>query len=263
MHLRFAGMSLAIELTDAPATQELTVDRYLSLPPLLPPPSPPPPSPPPPSPPPPSLPPPPSVPPPASPGVCTNTCRSNVQEVKGVCNDGAPNKDGSINTNAVACTIGTDCDDCGVRTMCLNCPKTCQERNNRLSDASRACFSHNIDNGVCDIGCNVLECGYDITTGGKQACTTAQVEEVCLAAQDAGAVDYTTIPLTGRGSTVAGALRVCNTSNASDACVVAAVARVPVSLELNLKPAQLQLHPDFNQLYVLQEMDYNLSWRDQ
>lgn len=185
-----------------------------------------------------------------------------MQDVTGVCNDGAPNPDGSINTNAVACTIGTDCQDCGVRSLCLNCPTTCQERNNQLGDMSKACFAHNIDNGLCDAGCNVLECGYDVTTLGKQACTTTQIENSCLKGQDSSAADYTTAPLTGYGSSVNEAMAAYKTTNASDDRVVAAVARVPVALQLSLEAARLQLHPDFNEIYVLQEMDYNLTWRD-
>ena len=230
------GMSPVVQLNREPQTTSYTLTRSLFLPPLIPPPSPPPPTPPPPSPPPPFAPPPPLPPPPAAPGLCTNTCESNVNNVAGVCNDGGPNRDGSRNTNPAPCALGTDCDDCGVRTICENCPTTCQERNAGLADISDACFTHMLDNGACDSGCNNLECGYDSLQGGRHACTRTQIQEACLEATDTSGTDFTLPPLSDSGSNVVELMAMYGTTNPFDPLVTAARTLVPVEISLDLKP---------------------------
>jgi len=253
------GMDHRIKLVDlAPTVYPFTLARNILLPPMLPPPSPPPPSPPPPSPPPPSAPPPPSPPPPAAPGLCGNSCSSSENAI-GVCNDGAPNPDGSRNTNPSVCSLGDDCDDCGVRTLCQNCELACQARHQLGKvDLRHACFTHMVGNAQCDEGCNNLECSYD-------ECTEAQITSRCIDDLDFGThanVDYRTAPRTGRGDNVDALMAVFKTNDTSDASVVAELHRVPVKVTLRLNPARLQLHPDFDEIYVFQSFQYSLEWRD-
>ena len=153
------------------------------------PPSPPPASPPqPPSPPPPSPPSPPSPPP----GLCSNECNQGGLGTVGTCDDGVPASEGTIGDlrwQAKTCPMGTDCDDCGVRIFCTDCPLECQTQN--LLQPDSACMQTMLDNKECDSACNKRECGYD-----KGRCTATQITDACLARQDAGTIDYGSKPLT-------------------------------------------------------------------
>jgi hypothetical protein len=57
-------------------------------------------------------------------------------------------------------------------------------------------------------------------------------------------------------------MAVFKTNDTSDASVVAELHRVPVKVTLRLNPARLQLHPDFDEIYVFQSFQYSLEWRD-
>ena len=153
------------------------------------PPSPPPTIPPlPPSPPPPSPPSPPAPPP----GLCSNECNQGGLGTAGSCDDGVPGSEGTIGDlryQAKTCPMGTDCDDCGVRIFCTDCPIECQTEN--LLQPDLACMQTMLDNKECDPACNKRECGYD-----NGRCTAAQITEACLARQDAGTIDYGSRPIT-------------------------------------------------------------------
>ena len=68
----------------------------------------------------------------------------------GICSDGGSSPATSGVASGPACLIGTDCDDCGVRTFA-----TC------LPTLSGACIQLMLGNGVCDEGCNSVHCSHD------------------------------------------------------------------------------------------------------
>ena len=64
------------------------------------------------------------------------------------------------------CTLGTDCDDCGVRIYCVSCSPECQLHNNnypwtRAGETGSPCLEEMYGNGRCDQACNSDRCGYD------------------------------------------------------------------------------------------------------
>ena len=69
-----------------------------------------------------------------------------------MCEDGGPNAESSV------CTIGEDCDDCGVR---------------QYAECSSECFAHMIDDNVCDSECNIAACLHN-------DCSQAAIAAKCL-----------------------------------------------------------------------------------
>ena len=209
-----ARRRLADNLNEMNITAQPTVRAYILATVItLPPPPPPVPTPPAPPPSPPS-------PPAPPPGLCKNTC--DVQtwwpnyvagvlygEI-GVCNDGGPS---DPKPSAKTCATGTDCDDCGVRTFCVDCPEACMENNVHLDDMSLACMTDQWNDGHCDATCNDIACGYN-------DCSQTQIQLACLALLQAATTDYTTPPL-------AYGDRVAHQPNL-----------VPVELLINLQPSR-------------------------
>eukprot|EP00966_Prymnesium_polylepis_P099677 2308193-Prymnesium_polylepis.1 len=133
--------------------------------------------------------------------------------------------------------------------MCQSCPQECQDRYRMGQVEMRnACFSHMVDNGQCDDGCNNLQCGYD-------ECTTSQITSRCIAELDFGThanIDYRTPPRTGRGDNLDELMLATSSDDPQDPRVVDLLDLVPVKLSLDLSPARLQLHPDFDEIYLFQ-----------
>ncbi|KAL1498796.1 hypothetical protein AB1Y20_014103 [Prymnesium parvum] len=116
----------------------------------------------------PQSPPPPSPPPlaPWPPGVvCEHSCANGFEDY---CDDFEP-------FAVAACAVGTDCSDCGPRSVCTSCPPACRDRGLRLGRASY-CWEHQFTGGECVAACNNWECGYP-------ACSRAQKIEQCVKEQ--------------------------------------------------------------------------------
>ena len=246
--LRLYGMSVGFVLaTDKFPTVDLRFGDTRVIVPPSPPPSP-------------SEPPPPPTPPlPPSPppGLCNNECNKGGGSI-GVCEDGGPYS--ASGTAGSVCDLGTDCDDCreagaknGVRMFCFDCPPACQALNEALPAAedvaSRACFDFDYKDGECNAACNSRECDYD---GGD--CSMAQIQAKCetvLVSQD-----YTLAPKdTWKKLEAAGLMATdCNykmpTYTGECAGHAATMDLVPVSLQMNLEPARLLIHSEFNEMMV-------------
>jgi hypothetical protein len=136
---------------------------------------------------PPSLPPPPSQPPPPSPppSLCMNTCNARFPQSKGKCEDGEPpNINGTIYdakaAEARGCDLGSDCDDCGLRSYCTSCPSECSDKAKCLEVMYK-------DATTCWPQCNTAECGH-------RHCTMEAAISECLKQENALGNDYTSKP---------------------------------------------------------------------
>ena len=56
---------------------------------------------------------------------------------------------------------------------------------------ARFCLEAAWNNGVCEAGCNNLECGYN-------ECTTSQIISACVARQELALIDYSVPPVAGQ-----------------------------------------------------------------
>ena len=78
--------------------------------------------------------------------LCTNTCAtSNDNE----CDDGGPNSLYSI------CGLGTDCNDCGPRTVGQTCTDTCETAHDGECDDG----GPNSLYSICEYGSDCADCG--------------------------------------------------------------------------------------------------------
>ena len=179
-------------------------------------------------------PPPPSPPSPPSPppGICSDTCDDGVPD--GVCEDGGPGSEYS------SCAFGTDCTDCNVRIFCTSCPQACQDFNNGLptTQQHRACLDSEYGGDVCTPNCNSLACAYD-----NGVCTASQIQARC---EDQSIPEnvlrrpYDTPPPDSIGPN-----------------------GVPVALLLDIEPMRLIIHDEYDEMFVVAEIFYQLQWQDQ
>ena len=115
----------------------------------------------------------PSIPPGAS--LCTNTCQSSSKEYtydaeESTCDDYADEVSGILVGHS-ACSFGTDCNDCGPRSICpygveaegeevhTECSEACAKR--ALARAAKGqpfCSWEMLSNGICEAACNNWEC---------------------------------------------------------------------------------------------------------
>ena len=121
--------------------------------------------------------------------MCSNSCNlgdptNDPQGVTrpGVCNDGGPGDPFPI---AQLCEPGTDCQDCGVRIFCLDCPPACHERN--MQRPNEGCMESQWNDGKCDASCNNPECEFN-------DCTLSQIASVCVQAHVDEGLDYSGAP---------------------------------------------------------------------
>jgi hypothetical protein len=241
--------------------------------PILQPPSPPP------SPLPPPLSPPPPEPPAPPPGICFNTCNGGPD---GICQDGTPSDTrprlgGMLLPGEIACPPGTDCQDCGdVVKFCVNCPDECKRNNEALPLARQvqdACLDIQYQDGLCTPNCNNRACaydGYDFTTGVMGDCTMLQIQTACTGPAERLPIDMTAPPVT-----TANRLRwlgfvnetVCDATGYSNCRLLpdgaAGETLVPVSLQMNLDPARMYIHEDYNELISMWTVRYTLQWEDE
>ena len=156
----------------------------------------------------------------------------------GECNDGGPGTDLLVN----GCAIGSDCDDCGVRIFCVDCPPACTARAIRMFELDRpleACMQNSWNDGVCDLGCNNLACLHN-------DCTSQQIISKCIEDQELSGVGYSERPvdhLVGDG-------------------VRAEDVLVPANLQLDLSPARLEIRMEINEMVLSQEVYFLLQWQD-
>ena len=96
---------------------------------------------------------PPSTPPPSAPPLsCFNTCATANDNF---CDDGRDAQDRPRDDADATCAAGTDCADCGIRTVCVSCPDECAARS--VSQSSGSCLEAMWNDGVCDPECNFPE----------------------------------------------------------------------------------------------------------
>lgn len=162
---------------------------------------------------PPSSPPPPSPPRPPSPppSLCQNTCNARFPQSKGKCDDGANNNGITYLANGrpapARCELGSDCDDCGLRSHCTSCPSECSSIARRSASLSVSCLEFMYrDATTCWPQCNIAECGH-------KHCTKEAAVSECLKKESALGNDYTSMPGSGSvplvtGSFTMGELRI-------------------------------------------------------
>ena len=149
----------------------------------------------PPSPPPPPSPPSPPFPPPS---LCQNTCNARFPQSRGKCEDGA-NSNGIISYSngrpaPARCELGSDCDDCGLRSHCTSCPSECSSIARRSASLSVSCLEFMyLDATTCWPQCNTAECGH-------YHCTKEAAVSECLKKEAARGNDYTSMPPSGTGT---------------------------------------------------------------
>ena len=168
------------------------------------------------------------MPPSPPPGICTNECNQQptANDPQGIIRVGYCNDGGAGDDNALAklCDFGSDCDDCGVRVFCLNCPPECSAL--ALARPSQGCMESMWDDGKCDPQCNNPECGFN-------DCSPAQTAVQCVAAQQAEGLDTSTSP-----------------------------ANATVGLHLNFAKPRINLNVEMNSMIYTAEISYRLSWAD-
>jgi len=150
---------------------------------------------------PPSSPPPPSPPSPPSPppSLCQNTCNVRFPQSQGICEDGA-NSNGIIylangRRSPARCELGSDCDDCGLRSHCTSCPSECSNIARTSASLSVSCLEFMyLDATTCWPQCNTAECGH-------RYCTTEAAVSACMEKESALGSDYISMPRIARVGT--------------------------------------------------------------
>jgi hypothetical protein len=167
--------------------------------------------------PPPSPPPLPPWPPSPPPGLCSDTCNAQGGN-EGECNDGGPED----LLRMVECQLGSDCSDCGVRIFCVDCPEACQAK--AIEDPAGGCMQSMWGDSICDPNCNNLACNHD-------DCTSPQIIEKCVNEQDVSGVGFSEPPL------AAGQYKFPYNEQL-----------VPMNMQLDIKPARLEIRMDINEM---------------
>jgi hypothetical protein len=123
------------------------------------------------------------------------------------------------------CDVGTDCEDCGIRDYCYECPAACQERNAQTPE--QACMQSMWNDGACDTNCANAECGFN-------DCSRAQIATACMATQAAAGLDYASAPLVPPRASVA----------------------------LRISEPNLRVDPDLNTMLYALGVEATLEWDD-
>ena len=254
-------LSALLGLVNMTVTRVTTGDDRSAVAIYLPPSSPPSPKPPPSKPPPPL----PPVPPFAPPALCVNTCNEKLPGSRGKCDDGAMTEDAIADalaqirasrnptqrvdpfagttdrTSQVKCDLGTDCDDCGLRSMCTSCPSACSALALNSVEGNtyekEACLEFMYMDAQCWPQCNTAECGH-------HHCTSQAAILACLTLELKQGRVYSSMPSDPFAPT----------GQESKPLVTASfdIGEFRIGVD-RLKGAGVQI--DFN-------LKYNLSWRD-
>jgi len=121
------------------------------------------------------------------------------------------------------CQLGNDCDDCGVRTY---------------HECSTECFKYMMDDGYCNDGCNVAECGYN-------DCSLNEIFEKCLPSTPRSMRDAPTA------------------SNIDSAYVVSSnTSNLPVTLVLQMKALSVLYDAGTGEAYVKIKIVQTVTWTD-
>jgi len=254
-------LSTLLGLVNMTVTRVTTGDDRSAVAIYLPPSSPPSPKPPPSKPPPPL----PPVPPFAPPALCVNTCNEKLPGSRGKCDDGAmtevaiadalaqirasrnptqrvdPFAGTTDRTSQVKCDLGTDCDDCGLRSMCTSCPSACSALALNSVEGNtyekEACLEFMYMDAQCWPQCNTAECGH-------HHCTSQAAILACLTLELKQGRVYSSMPSDPFAPT----------GQESKPLVTASfdIGEFRIGVD-RLKGAGVQI--DFN-------LKYNLSWRD-
>lgn len=180
--------------------------------------------------------PPPPVPPPLAPWppgvICENSCNTGTPEI---CDDFSE-------FETAACKTGTDCSDCGARSLCQNCPETCRQRGFRLGRNSY-CWDHEFHGEACSPNCNNWECGYP-------SCSTDQKVTKCVADQG--------------GSLKASLVSVPANYTSANVVTGSIAVGAKAQLEMLLKLDQITINFDsnINSMRARIEFAVHLKWRD-
>ncbi|KAL3894370.1 MAG: hypothetical protein SGPRY_013829, partial [Prymnesium sp.] len=141
-----------------------------------------------------------------------------------------------------ACSIGTDCTDCGPRSLCSSCPDECRRRGFRLGRAS-FCWEHQHTGSECVPACNNWECGYP-------ACSLAQRISQCVRDQS-GRIKASLISVPGNAS--AGEKIIGS---------IDADARAQLEMRLSINQITINFDESINSMRARIEFGVNLKWRD-
>jgi hypothetical protein len=207
-------------------------------------------------------PPPPQLPPPEAPlgMLCSDRCAT---AANGVCEDpharrhaardGESSSDDESNsydsydshdeTPTGSCLLGTDCTDCGARSLCTTCQPQCRRRGLRLGK-EEWCFESMLNDGICDGNCNVRECGYD-----GQDCSVMEIYDGCAPLHEANRA------LRSKPANASATPKLFGTNTSS--VLVAVEPRL-----LRLKPFKVSLDSTKDEWSMEIEFTLRLRWRD-
>lgn len=141
------------------------------------------------------------------------------------------------------CKFGTDCADCGARSVCTNCPTTCATRSGEKGHA-HTCWADMYNNGYCDVACNNWECGHD-----ADDCTEEDIMQQCRLGHGTGYKHLKSKPGNVTGIYALGS----NSTN-----VLADVELVVTSAD----PILLNLNEDTNTWTLSLSFKLAMRWRD-
>ncbi|KAL3915886.1 MAG: hypothetical protein SGPRY_007044, partial [Prymnesium sp.] len=158
------------------------------------------------------------------------------EEGAGQCRD---QSDAVWNTNA-SCAVGTDCANCGPRSLCTSCPAACRARGLRMGRAS-FCWEHEYVAAACARGCNNWECG-------SPGCSLAQRIEQCV--RDSEPIRAALVSVPG------------NYSEGGARGSISTDARAGVEVRLEVRSLSVKLNESFNLMQASVEVSVALQWRD-